>query len=127
VAAINPIEEISTLRICICGGRDYNNIKSFVDFMENDFAHRFNLDNITIIQGGARGADTLAKYWAEIRKVPCEEFKAPWHKFGRKAGMIRNKQMLNSGLDYLVAFEGGAGTNQMIRICEKAGVPVISP
>lgn len=122
----NPILEISTLRVCICGGRKFDDTKYFAEFMEWVFAPRVTLDNVTIVQGGATGADWLAKEWADIRKVNCQTYKAKWVRYGKRAGSVRNQEMLDSGLDFLIAFPGGTGTAHMMKICEEAGVPILT-
>lgn len=73
--------------------------------------------DFTIIQGGARGADAAAFRWAALRNIPCETFHADWNKYKHAAGPIRNKQMIDSGIDLLVAFPGGKGTTNMIEQC----------
>jgi hypothetical protein len=78
-----------------------------------------------LVQGLARGADTLAQQWAEARGVQCIGFRANWDEFGKAAGSIRNQQMLDYGLDGLVAFPGGAGTADMVRRTRAAGVTVM--
>ena len=49
-----------------------------------------NYKSITIVSGGADGADTLAKRYATDRKYKYIEFPAPWNDLGNKAGFIRN-------------------------------------
>lgn len=79
-----------------------------------------------IIQGGAGGADFLAKHWAmAYGGMPVEEYKADWGQ-GRSAGPRRNAIMLKEGKpDLVVAFEGGKGTADMIRRAKRANVTVI--
>ena len=46
------------------------------------------------MQGGARGADALAKYWAKTHpEIARWEYKAEWKKYGPAAGPIRNERM----------------------------------
>lgn len=83
--------------------------------------------DFTIIEGEARGADTLAKQWAEERYLPVEKYPANWDTHGKAAGPIRNKQMLTEGKpDLVIAFlaPNSRGTANMISQAEKAGVPV---
>lgn len=122
----NPIHEVVNLRVCVCGGRNFDDIKHFVNFMEGMFLPRVNPKNLIIVHGGAPGADYLAKAWSDIHDIPDEEHTARWSLFGRAAGMKRNKEMLDSGLDYLIAFPGGAGTGNMKSICESSGVPILT-
>jgi len=51
-------------------------------------------------------------------------FVAEWKRLGNSAGPARNKRMLDSGIDYLCAFQGGPGTRNMKEICRKAKVHV---
>jgi hypothetical protein len=108
------------MRILVCGGRDFDDWKTFCWAM----APFVNCD--TIIQGGARGADTMAQEWAGWHERDIEHYHADWDKHGKAAGPIRNKQMLEEGdPDLVVAFPGGAGTRNMVEQARKAGVEVI--
>ncbi len=83
---------------------------------------------LTIIEGGALGADRLARVWAESRSVPHVTYPADWKQHGKAAGRLRNRQMLRDGKpDAVIAFPGGAGTHDMITIAEAAGLPVWQP
>ena len=115
------------MRVLVCGGRD---------FADRDLVARtlapYRPQPITapsehkIIHGGAAGADTLAREWAEVYGVPYREFPADWKTHGRAAGPIRNQRMIDEGKpDLVVAFPGGRGTADMIRRAEAAGVPVM--
>lgn len=111
-------------RVLVCGGRDFLNDKYAFNVL--DFVHDFLGPIDVIIQGGARGADTLAKLWAEDRNVKCEQYDADWDGLGKKAGPIRNKQMLEEGKpDLVVAFRGGSGTAHMVRIASRKKLPVL--
>jgi hypothetical protein len=79
-----------------------------------------------MMQGGARGANALAKDWAATHPdIKRHEMKADWHRHGRAAGPIRNQKMLDWGPDLVVAFAGGDGTACMMRLARAAGVEVI--
>lgn len=47
-----------------------------------------------VVQGGAQGADHLARRWCEQTGTPCVEIPALWEAHGNKAGPIRNELML---------------------------------
>ena len=80
------------------------------------------------MQGGARGADALAKEWAMTHPdIKRFEIKDNWRKYGPAAGPIRNQQMLDWGPDLVVAFAGGKGTAGMVTLARATGVPVIEP
>jgi hypothetical protein len=111
----------------VCGGRDYDN-EARVKLILDAAVERLGLH--TIIEGGARGADTLAKEWAVARgDVSWIEVPANWE-IGAKAGPARNQMMLaillrEEGDKAVIAFPGGAGTAHMCRIAEKAGIRII--
>lgn len=85
---------------------------------------------VTVIQGGAAGADRIALEWAKRHFLPCETFEAEWGKYGRRAGFLRNSRMLKEGKPTnVVAFvdkplQESKGTAMMVRIAQEAGVPV---
>lgn len=76
-----------------------------------------------VVQGGAKGADAIAKRWAAEGKIPCETFHAEWGVYGRAAGHLRNGLMLDSHPGAMVfAFPlGGPGTADCIRQAVKRG------
>ena len=78
-----------------------------------------------IICGMARGADLLGKRYAEENGFPVLEYPADWKHYGKKAGYLRNSQMLEVA-DALVAFWDGEsrGTKNMIDIARNKGIPV---
>lgn len=45
----------------------------------------------------------------------------------KAAGHIRNKQMLDTGIDVVIAFPGGRGTANMVKIAKEANVQVWQP
>lgn len=84
-----------------------------------------------LIHGAAAGADTLADRWAKTAKTPggarlyIARFPADWKRLGGRAGPVRNARMLQEGRpDAVLSFPGGRGTEGMIRLAMKAGVPV---
>lgn len=109
------------MRAIVCGGRDY-------DDEGNLFRALDSIGPTFVIEGGARGADTLAWRWAK-RRLPSENrltIEARWDKHGRAAGPMRNRQMIEEGKpDVVIAFPGGKGTKNMISQARKAGIKVI--
>lgn len=111
------------MRVLVCGGRDYDPFK-VEDWLDKFDMYGPNLD--VIIEGGARGADTGARNWAKKCSKELLTFPADWNTYGKAAGYIRNKQMLDEGKPNLViAFPGGKGTAMMIKIAKEANVEVI--
>jgi hypothetical protein len=103
------------------GGRDYTDAEHV--YHELDLIHAKTPVRL-LIEGGCTGADSLARAWAEDKGIPRVTVHAQWEKLGRKAGPLRNSNMLNALPDLAVAFPGGAGTADMAGKCERAGVTV---
>lgn len=88
----------------------------------------FSLPSVTFISGKAKGADSLGEKYAKEWGAKVLEFPADWDKYGKRAGPIRNQQMLDEGKpDLVVAFptKNSKGTYHMIRIAKEAGVETI--
>ena len=61
--------------------------------------------------------------YAKERGVLWARYAADWKSYGKSAGMMRNRIMLDQEPDYVVGFFGGVGTAGMIAISKAAGVP----
>lgn len=110
-------------RILVCGGRDFSDRSLVFHILDLEALEH---DIHAVIQGGASGADKLAREWCYQRQsIRMWNFPADWKKHGKAAGPIRNQQMLDEGKPTKVfAFPGGRGTADMIRRAKAAGVPV---
>ena len=117
------------MRVLVCGGRTFGlnlSESSFINNTLDELLLRRAIQEPHIITGGARGVDTIANDWARHRGLSYVIYLADWNKYGKRAGYIRNKQMLDEGKpDLVVAFPGGNGTAMMVDISKKAGVEVI--
>lgn len=113
------------LRLCVCGGRDYDNRDLVYQTLDKLLKNVPPWKELILVHGDARGADSLAASWAKDRGISDEPHPADWNKHSKGAGPIRNREMLKAGIDFLVAFPGGNGTADMINICQNAGVRVM--
>lgn len=85
-----------------------------------------------IIEGGATGVDSQAKYWAWSRGLHVAEVEALWspslplahRQRSPAAGPRRNWVMLLLQPTEVIAFPGGRGTADMIKAAGRAGVLV---
>jgi hypothetical protein len=80
-----------------------------------------------IISGGAIGADTLAKRYANERNIPMVEHLPDYAKFGRRAPLERNKLIIQDS-DFVLAFRLGTaeqsrGTTHAVGLAMKSGKP----
>jgi hypothetical protein len=113
------------VRVLITGSRDYEDTFQFNETLDELLK---SYDDPIIIAGGAKGADRLAKEYAHMNYLRYLEFPANWPKYKKKAGTLRNLQMLDEGKPHLViAFplEGSIGTWHMVKIARERDVEVI--
>lgn len=112
------------MTVLVCGGRDYDDSKMVGHVLDS---LNTNTTPITrLVHGDARGADTLCALWAASRRVSMKGYPAQWNVYGKRAGMIRNGEMLeNETIDLVVAFPGGRGTADMVRRAKRAGLRVL--
>jgi hypothetical protein len=109
-----------TFCVLVCGGRDYTDRDTVFSLL--DYLHAKRAITV-IIHGAARGADTLAGEWAQERGIPEERYPADWALYGKRAGPVRNEQMLREGNPHMVvAFPGGSGTSHMVSIAKREGI-----
>lgn len=116
--------------VIVCGGRHY--LDRATVFSELD---RIDAEICIegLIEGGQRtfdddgkcvgGADYHADRWAYARGILRATEKADWKRWGRAAGPIRNKRMLDKWKPgAVIHFPGGSGTDDMIEQARLAGV-----
>jgi YspA, cpYpsA-related SLOG family len=116
---------MNDLRVIFCGDRNWSDRGWITQVMT---ALKDNLGNFTVIEGEARGADSIARDVAESLGLPVLKFPADWDKYRKAAGPIRNNQMLTEGrADGVVAFhldiQQSKGTTNMIIQARTAGRP----
>lgn len=70
-----------------------------------------------LIEGGARGADAMAKSEALRRGIEVRTFEANWDAHGRAAGPIRNALMLDQCPDAVVAVHAALRESRGTRDC----------
>ena len=106
----------------VCGSRDWND-RTKVEVMMKRLEYE---GYKTIIEGEARGADTMARQEALKLGMHVIAMPAKWHIYGKKAGIVRNQAMLDKKPDLVLAFDMGTpGTAHMIAIAKKANVQVV--
>lgn len=113
------------MRVLVCGGRNYGK-RIFLEDALNAFHAQYPIT--CLIEGEAQGADRLARSWAIFTGILYMPFPASWDAHGRAAGAVRNQRMLDEGKpDVVIAFSGGAGTQDMVSRSHRACVPVFHP
>ena len=111
-------------RVLICGDRNW-----FDESIIEKIVRKYCKNGDIIIHGACKGADRIGGHVAEGLGFDIDVYPAEWNKYGRSAGPIRNKQMLDSGLDLVLAFHddisASKGTKDMINRARKANIKVV--
>lgn len=93
------------LTILCCGSRRWHwrpPVQQALSRMRAVLGQRFK-----VLHGGAAGADAIAGISADALSLDVEVIRPDWFKYGRRAGMVRNTQMLERKPDYVIAFWDG--------------------
>ena len=102
------------MKIGVVGSRGFTNYTNLESELKK-------IKGITeIVSGGAKGADTLAREFAENNKIKLTEFKPDYEQYGRGAPIRRNKEIVEYS-DQIIAFWDckSRGTKNTIDIAEK--------
>lgn len=91
------------MNLGIVGSRDFNDywmLASYVDKLVEEYGIT------SIVSGGAKGADTLARTYAEANGLELIEYLAEWDRYGKSAGFKRN-ELIWKDSDVIIAFWDG--------------------
>jgi hypothetical protein len=78
-----------------------------------------------LVHGACRGADQIAAWIWSGWQLPVEPHPADWATFGRSAGFLRNRLMVDLGADVCLAFirDHSRGAEHTAALAETAGIP----
>lgn len=113
------------MHVAVIGSRDWPRNTDLIRRVLNDLWEHVDQD-LTLVSGAARGADTIAEALFTGAGMPTLIFPAQWDVYGRSAGYRRNHDIV-ANADLVLAFQlrGSAGTQHSIDIANQKGVPVI--
>jgi hypothetical protein len=72
-----------------------------------------------VVEGEARGADSLARDVAESLGWKVYKFPADWDSYGKAAGVLRNSRMIEEKPDMVLAFHDSLKESRGTRDCVK--------
>lgn len=108
------------MKIAVVGSRDFAN-SELLELTLNKYVFD------KLVSGGAKGADTLAEQYAKDKKIETEIYLPDYKKYGKKATIIRNKDIVKNA-DFIIAFWNGvsSGTKMTINECHKQKKQVLT-
>jgi hypothetical protein len=109
--------------VAVIGSRSCNDI-SFVFSALDEVSKEHPITKI--ISGGARGADSFGKMWADKYNIPTTIFYPNWVVYGKRAGFMRNIDIIENS-EFVLAFWDGVskGTRHSIEIAKDRKIPFI--
>ena len=117
--------KMKEIKVAIVGRRTFNSYDD-VEAVMSKFISSNDVTVTEIVSDGAKGADALGERYAENHNIPTKIYYADWKKFGRRAGPIRNVDIINR-CDACIAFWDGKshGTKHDIELCREQHKPCI--
>lgn len=114
-----------TKRVVVAGCRHYTNYEEAKAFIDRCIKNLRKENTIVIVSGAARGADTLGERYAKENGLEIERHPADWNRYGKSAGIRRNRKMAEVS-DYVICFWDGQsrGTKSMIDYAVACGKPI---
>lgn len=113
-------------KILMCGDRNWTDETFILDSLMSYLIERPIGEVTLVIHGNARGADQISGRCASTMGLAVVAFPANWNQYGRAAGPIRNRQMLEQHPNIVLAFhdniEESKGTKDMVSQARLAGV-----
>lgn len=108
------------MRLAIIGSRDFDNY-SLLHRIVNNLS--FEIDEI--VSGGAKGEDSLGEKYAKENNIKTNIFYPDWDTYGKKAGFIRNKDIIDNS-DFVLAFwdKRSPGTKDSLLYAKKMNKPI---
>ena len=107
------------MKLLVCGSRTIKD-KEYIYNCIDDAIKRSNLNITQIIEGNADGVDKQAGFYAIERLLKLETFPPNWGKYGKKAGFIRNQEMVDLCDDGIAIWDGvSIGTEHTIMLLRR--------
>lgn len=117
----------AVIRLLVSGSRSLTDREYLFRSLDTVVRERIPANEpVVLVHGGAQGADRLAAQWARERGHETEPHPADWRRHRKRAGGLRNQEMVDAGADRAVFFPlpGSTGTYDCLDRCLSAHIPV---
>lgn len=114
------------LKVLVTGSRDWTDARSIeLEMFRALYESKTFFGDAVLIHGACpTGADALADRYARATGMHVLRFPADWERHGKRAGFLRNAEMVETGPDICLAFirNGSRGASMTADLAEKAGI-----
>lgn len=112
-----------TRRVLVTGSRTWTSARVIRDALADVWGDG---DTVLVSGGCPQGADAIAEMLWGRWGGQIERHPADWQTHGRRAGFLRNTEMVAAGADVCLGFvrDFSRGASHALELAEQAGIPV---
>lgn len=121
------------MRVIVTGSRSWDDAKTIREALEAVALglREAGISLMTVVHGACpNGADEIADQWVRYHQgdplATAERHPALWQKYGKRAGMVRNEQMIALGASLVLAFirDDSPGATHCAELASDRGIPL---
>lgn len=124
---------MSDYRILITGSRTWDDREAVVEALWAATGtlwadRKIDLAEVVVVSGACPlGADRLCEEAAKRAGVRIERHPADWNRHGKRAGFVRNAEMVALGADICLAFikDSSKGASMTAQLAEREGIQTV--
>lgn len=122
------------MRVLVTGSRDWSDPAAIFDALDELLRAAIVAgESLTVVHGACpKGADDIARAWTAGRggfdsRVLHEPHPADWKRHGKRAGILRNAEMVKLGADCCLAFikDRSRGATHCADLAEANDIPTV--
>lgn len=111
------------MKVIIAGSRHYTPQQA--DALVQNAIAQAGWEITHVINGTAKGIDQAGARWARKNKIPVINFPPDWKTHGKKAGPLRNTEMLKNADALIIIWNGKSkGSKNMLTQAKNKRIPI---